>query len=49
MKRPSTNRDKAIVLTLIDTGLRTTELCSLRVSDVDLKTEAVIVRHGELL
>ena len=46
MRRPSANRDQAIVLTLLDTGLRATELCSLTVNDVDLKTGKVSIRHG---
>ena len=46
MHRPSANRDQAIVLTLLDTGLRATELCSLTVNDVDLKTGKVSIRHG---
>ncbi|MBI9050025.1 MAG: tyrosine-type recombinase/integrase [Anaerolineaceae bacterium] len=46
MRRPSANRDQAIVLTLLDSGLRATELCSLTVNDIDLKTGKVSVRHG---
>jgi integrase/recombinase XerD len=46
MRRPSANRDQAIILTLLDTGLRATELCSLTVEDVDLKTGKVNIRHG---
>lgn len=46
MRRPSANRDQAIVLMLLDTGLRATELCSLIINDVDLKTGKVTVRHG---
>ncbi len=46
MRRPSANRDQAIVLMLLDTGLRATELCSLTINDVDLKTGKVTVRHG---
>jgi integrase/recombinase XerD len=46
MRRPSANRDQAIILTLLDTGLRATELCSLTVGDVDLKTGKVNIRHG---
>jgi integrase/recombinase XerD len=46
MRRPTGRRDRAIVLTLLDTGLRATELCSLRVGDVDLKTGKVNVHHG---
>jgi integrase/recombinase XerD len=46
MRRPSANRDQAIVLLLLDTGLRATGLCSLTVEDVDLKTGKVNIRHG---
>ena len=46
MRRPSANRDQAILLTLLDTGLRASELCALTVGDLDLKTGKVDVRHG---
>jgi len=46
MRRPSADRDKALVLTLLDTGLRASEICSLRVEDADLKTGKVTVRPG---
>jgi integrase/recombinase XerD len=46
MRRPSANRDQAIVLMLLDTGVRATELCSLLIGDVDLKTGKVTIRHG---
>jgi integrase/recombinase XerD len=46
MRRPSANRDQAIILTLLDTGLRASELCALTVNDVDMKTGRVTVRHG---
>ena len=46
MRRPNANRDQAIVLMLLDTGLRATELCSLIINDVDLKTGKVTIRHG---
>jgi integrase/recombinase XerD len=39
MQRSISKRDKAILLTLLDTGLRAGELCALRVGDVDMKTE----------
>ena len=35
MQRSTSKRDKAILLTLLDTGLRAGELCALRVGDVD--------------
>ena len=44
--RPTAKRDKAIILTLLDTGLRAMELCSLRIGDVNLKTGRVEVKHG---
>jgi integrase/recombinase XerD len=44
--RATGNRDCAIILTLLDTGLRSTELCSLKIGDVDMKTGRVNVRHG---
>jgi integrase/recombinase XerD len=46
MHRPSANRDQAIILTLLDSGLRATELCSLTINDIDLKTGKVTIRHG---
>jgi integrase/recombinase XerD len=46
MRRPTGKRDRAIILTLLDTGLRAGELCVLRIGDVDLKTGRVIVHHG---
>jgi integrase/recombinase XerD len=46
MRRPTARRDRAILLTLLDTGLRASELCKLRVGDVDLRTGRVEIRHG---
>lgn len=37
-------RDVAVVMTLYDTGLRVSELCALRVEDVDLEQGLVAVR-----
>jgi integrase/recombinase XerD len=48
MRRPTGRRDRAIILTLLDTGLRAGELCALRIGDLDLKTGKVIVHHGAL-
>lgn len=42
-----TPRDAAVVLCLLDTGLRASEFCALDVADVDLKTGAVQVRRGK--
>jgi len=46
MRRHTARRDQAIILTLLDTGLRASELCSLKVGDVDPKTGRVYVKHG---
>jgi integrase/recombinase XerD len=46
MRRATAYRDRAIILMLLDTGLRASELCSLHVEDVDLKSGKVSVRHG---
>jgi integrase/recombinase XerC/integrase/recombinase XerD len=40
-------RDRAIVLTLLDSGLRASELCALDLADVDRATGAVMVRRGK--
>lgn len=45
-RRPSANRDQAIILTLLDTGLRATELCFLTIRDLDMTIGKLTVRHG---
>ena len=47
MTRGTRYRDRAIVLFLLDTGVRASELCSLVVGDVDMKSGAVQVRRGK--
>ena len=47
MQRSTAKRDKAILLTLVDTGLRASELCALRIADADMKSGRVQVRSGE--
>ena len=46
MRRSTAQRDQAIILVLLDTGLRSSELCSLNLGDFDLKTGKLVVRHG---
>ncbi len=46
--RPTANRDVAMLLTLLDTGIRASELCALKVEDVDLKLGKVEIKHGVL-
>ena len=43
MRRPTGARDKAIVLTLLDTGLRAGELARLKVDNVQLKSGKVYI------
>lgn len=42
-----TERDHALVLFLLDSGVRASELCALDVADVDLSTGTVHVRMGK--
>lgn len=46
-KRPTADRDRAIIITLVDTGLRASELCDLRVDDYDRERGALLVREGK--
>lgn len=41
-------RDRALIITLVDTGLRRSEICSLRRGDIDRKrTRAIIIGKGD--
>jgi integrase/recombinase XerD len=46
MRRATAKRDRAIILALLDTGLRALELCALKIGDVEQKTGRVHVKHG---
>jgi integrase/recombinase XerD len=46
MRRATARRDRAIILCLLDTGLRANELCSLLVGDFDINTGRLQVKHG---
>jgi integrase/recombinase XerD len=46
MRRPTANRDRALIVTLLDTELRASELCALTIGDVNQKTGRVEVKHG---
>jgi integrase/recombinase XerD len=46
MRLPNAHRDQAIILTLLDTGLRAMELFKLVIRNVDQKTGRVEVKHG---
>ena len=47
LKNCPSERDRALCLFLLDTGLRASELIALNVEDVDLKTGTVTVRLGK--
>jgi len=40
-------RDHAIIMTLLETGMRRAELCALDVSDLDLKVRELTIRRGK--
>lgn len=46
-RRPTASRDRAIILTLLDSGLRVSELCALTVADYDAPRGRLHVRHGK--
>ena len=46
MRRSTAARDTAILLLLLDTGARASEVCALKVGDLDLKTGRVEIKNG---
>ncbi len=40
---PNRERNKAIILTLLDTGLRASELCNTKIADTDLRNKRITV------
>lgn len=46
-RRPTALRDEAIILVLVDTGIRAEELCTLAVGDYDQKRSRLRIRHGK--
>lgn len=46
-RRPTADRDKAILLTLVDTGVRASELCAFTVGDYNEKRGRLHVQHGK--
>jgi len=46
MRRVTGKRDRALILLLLDTGLRASELCALKMGDLEQKTGRLQVKHG---
>lgn len=46
-KRPTAKRDVAIILTLVDCGLRASELCQLTRADYDKESGRLLIQHGK--
>lgn len=46
-KRHLALRDKAILIVMVDTGIRASELCALEVKDYDPKVGQLVIRHGK--
>lgn len=47
MRRATANRDKSILLTLLDTGLRASEFCSLKIGDFEIETGKLEIKPGQ--
>jgi len=47
MRHPTATRDRALVLFLLDTGVRASELGDLKLEDVDLESGKVVIRKGK--
>lgn len=46
-ERPEKLRDRAILLVLLDTGIRAQELCNLKAKDFDNKAGKLMILHGK--
>lgn len=46
-QRPTALRDKTILIVLVDTGIRASELCALLIRDYEHESGRLIVRHGK--
>jgi integrase/recombinase XerD len=43
----SFERNRAIILLMLDTGVRASELCDLKIEDVDNRNNRIFVKHGK--
>jgi len=46
-RRPTAKRDQSIVVTLLETGIRASELCDLTLADYDKDRGQLNIRHGK--
>jgi integrase/recombinase XerD len=46
-KRATAKRDKAIILTMVDCGLRASELCGLTIGDYDAKRGRIFIKYAK--
>ena len=46
MRRPTAKRDQAIVLVLLDSGIRASELCKMKIGDIDVRHGRLDIQHG---
>lgn len=46
-KRPTGQRDRLMILMLLDTGMRVSELCRLQYKDIDLNNQSIHIRSFE--
>lgn len=46
MRRPSASRDTAILLVLLDTGIRASEFSHLQIGDIDFTSGKMIIKQG---
>lgn len=46
-RRPTADRDKTIILTLLSTGIRASELCDIRLADVNMTNNSIKITHGK--
>lgn len=46
-RRSTAKRDRAMLLVLVDTGLRASEICALKIADFDRRAGRLTVRHGK--
>lgn len=46
MRRDTAKRDTSVLLTLLDTGVRASEFCSMQVGDFEPGTGKLLIKHG---